>query len=251
MTMLTYKAWRESHARFLISGLVLIGICLAFVMLQSSLRVQLAARAAPFKTYAGYIYRMVYDGPVRALFLIFAMMLGLGGLQRERETQTVGFTLALPAHRWQLVAARAVTGVLEIGVLALLPALLTPSLSLIVHEAYPVSQALEFGLLWAACGVAVFAASFLISTAFAGGYSAMASAFVVLFFYPPLTRLSLLRDYPLNIHYIMSGRDMPYFDARSHMLVGPPPWGLLSVVSLVALGLLALAALLTQNQEFP
>jgi ABC-type transport system involved in multi-copper enzyme maturation permease subunit len=103
--MLWYKAWRESRARFLIAAFVLIGMCLGFVLFQNMLRAEIGA-----KTYVGYIHKLVYAGSVRGLFLIFALVLGLGGLKRERALNTAGFTLALPVSRLRLVTVRAVVG---------------------------------------------------------------------------------------------------------------------------------------------
>src|SRR5512146_2794069 len=70
VTMLWYKAWRESRVRFLTSALVLIGICAAVVLLQQSFRAQLLTREAPLNTYAGYIYLRVYGGFARGTFLL-------------------------------------------------------------------------------------------------------------------------------------------------------------------------------------
>jgi hypothetical protein len=79
---------------------------------------------------------------------MLAPVLGFGGLQRERAHGSASFTLALPVSRLALIAARAAVGLLEILALALLPVILVPALSKFVGEAYPLSQALEFSLLW-------------------------------------------------------------------------------------------------------
>src|SRR5882757_2870851 len=136
-TMLWYKMWRESQVRFLICALVLIVICVAVVLLEDTFRVQLHARTAPLNTYTGYIYQRIYAGFARGMFLILALVLGLGGLQRERAHGSAGFTLALPVTRLHLMTVRAAVGLLEILALALLPVLLVPGLSRLVGESYP------------------------------------------------------------------------------------------------------------------
>jgi ABC-2 type transport system permease protein len=243
--MLWYKAWRESRTRFLIAAFVLIGMCLAFVLFQNTFRAEIGV-----KTYVGYIHKLVYGGSARGLFLIFALVLGLGGLNKERALNTESFTLALPVSRLRLVTVRAVVGLLETAILSALPPLLIPDFSRFVHESYPFSQALQFGLLWIGCGAVVFAAAFLSSTVLAGDYSALTVAFLALMFYPPAVRFTALKRYPLDIHYIMNGNKMPYFDSRTDLFIGPFPWTILLVLIVVTFGLLALAARITQEQEF-
>ena len=248
--MLLYKAWRESQARFLISALVLVGICAAVIVFEQSFRAQMHADSAPLNTYIGYIYRRIYGGFARGTFLMLALVLGLGGLQRERAHGSASFTLALPVSRFALMAARAVAGLLEILALALVPVILVPALSRFVGESYPLSQALEFSLLWVTIGSAVFAASFLASAVFTTEYTAMTVSFVAFLIYPLATRLPALRLYPLHIHYIMNGTGMAYFDSHTALLVGPFPWAILSAVAAIALGLIASATLITQHQDF-
>jgi len=96
------QEWRESRTRFLISAAFVVGMCLVFVLFEDSFDAQMAAKSAPLNTYAGYVYRRVYAGFVRGMFTMLALVLGLGGLQRERARQTIGFTLALPVSRWRL-----------------------------------------------------------------------------------------------------------------------------------------------------
>ena len=248
--MLWYKAWRESQVRFLISVLVLIGICAVVVLLQQSFRAQLHTRETVLNTYAGYIYLRIYEGFARGTFLLLALVLGLGGLQRERAHGTAGFTLALPVSRIRLMAVRAAVGVLQVAALSLLPLMLVPGLSWFVGQSYPWRQSLEFSLLWVVVGTAVFAAAFLGSAIFANEYSALAVSLVAFFTYPLATHLSLLRRYPLNIHFIMNGIGMPYFDPRTDLLVGPMPWTILSVVAKVAMTFIASTAVITRKLDF-
>jgi len=249
--MLWYKAWQESRSRFLISTLVVIAMCTIVVLFQDRLRSAIRARSAPPVAYIAYIYRLVYSGPVRALFTIFALILGLGGLQREVALKSIGFSLSLPVSRWKLVAARAGMGLSQIAILALLPVLLIPALSRLVHENYPLSQALQFSLLWMAGGAVVFAGAFLISTILRNEYSALTVAFIIFYFHSlVVVVISPLKRYPLRLHYIMSGYEMPYFDASKSLLVGPFPWMIVIVIAIITFGSIALAAHLTQRHEF-
>ena len=245
--MLWYKAWCESRVRFLISAFLIIGVCAAVVMVR---HIPDPWRG-PVSSYVGYVYHRIYAGFLRGTFLILVLVLGLGGLARERAHGTVGFTLALPVSRWGLVIARAAVGLAEVAALAALPAMLMPSLSRVAGEAYPLSQALQFSLLWMGIGSLVFAAAFLASTVFLSEYTALTVSLVAFYVYPLLvTRIPALRGYPLHIHYLMNGTGMPYFDPHAARLVGPLPWTILSVAMAVTAGLIALAGCITQNRDY-
>src|SRR5689334_17162028 len=89
-----------------------------------------------------------YKGYLRDIFVVVVLLLGMGGLGRERAYGTSGFTLTLPVSRWRLTATRATVGLAESTVIAFLPAILLPLLSPLVNETYPWSQAFHFAVLW-------------------------------------------------------------------------------------------------------
>jgi ABC-2 type transport system permease protein len=248
--MFWYKAWRESRSRFLISAFVVIALCTVIVLFEDTLRAALRAKAGPPVAYVAYIYRLIYSGPVRGLFTIFALILGLGGLHREVAQKSIGFTLSLPVSRLKLVVVRAGIGLLQIVVLALLPVLLIQNLSPLVHESYPLSQTLQFSLLWMVGGAVVFSGAFLVSTVVRNEYSALTVAFIIFFFHSLLVAASPLRRYPLHLHHIMSGYEMPYFDASKSLLVGALPWAILMVITTITFSWIILVACITQRQEF-
>ncbi|MEO8128829.1 MAG: ABC transporter permease subunit [Bryobacteraceae bacterium] len=247
---LRYKAWRESQIRFLIAAALLAAVCAIVILLEQQFRAQLNAARAPLNSYTGYIYLRIYGGFARGLFLILALMLGLGGLQREKAHGSIGFTLALPLRRFNLVAVRAFVGLSEVVLLAALPVALVPTLSLLAGQSYPFAQCLQFALLWIAVGSAVFSVAFLTSVAVASEYTALAISLVLFYIYPLAIRFGPLRGWPLHIHYIMNGTGMPYFDPARDLLIGPVPWLILGTAMAVAMGLLSLAAWITQRQDF-
>jgi ABC-type transport system involved in multi-copper enzyme maturation permease subunit len=248
--MLYYKAWLESRSRFLI-GLGVIGVlCFVFVLFHDLLRSRIAASSGAI-SYSDYVYLRVYGGFVRGIFLFIALVLGLGGLNSERARNTVSFTLALPVSRSYLLATRALAGLAEVVVLALLPALLMPGLSAAVGQVYPWSQSLSFFVLWVAIGWAVFVTAFLASCLLENDYSALTAAILAFYIYPlVVARTPFLRPYPLHIHYIMNGTGMPYFDARTHLFIGPMPWAILTGVTLVSFVLLAMASIFSARAEY-
>ena len=246
-----FKAWRESRERFLISVALLATICVAGVFCHDSLmKVFVPDERFGGAPYVGYIYRLVYAGSARGLFIIMAVVLALGGLQRERLHRSVGFTLALPVSRARLLLIRALLGLIQIAILSALPLLLLAACSELAHVSYPLQQMLRFALFWLAGGAVFYALAFLASTVFSSEFTALAVTFVFMIFYPITVLFPPLNQYPLNIHHIMSGMGMPYFDARTALQVGPTPWALLASMAAVAVALVALAMHIVRRQDY-
>ena len=88
---LAYRAWLESKSRFLLSVVWIVGLCVAFIVFHAQIRAYGAPDTAG--SYTRFIYLRVYGGFIRGSFLFLALILGLGGLQRERQHGTLGFTL--------------------------------------------------------------------------------------------------------------------------------------------------------------
>jgi ABC-type transport system involved in multi-copper enzyme maturation permease subunit len=251
MAPLLHKAWRESSGRFLLGAALLSAICVLGVFCRRSLMNVFAPNEAFAATpYIGYVYHLIYGGPGRGLFVILAIVLALGGLQRERLHRTVGFTLALPVKRASLVFAQALLGLGQVAVLSALPLLLLSVSSWLADVAYPLGQMLRFGLLWLAGGSLFYALAFLLATLFASEYTALAASFVFMIFYPITVMFPPLSRYPLNVHHIMSGLAMPYFDANQALLVGAPPWALLVSMFAVAGVLLILAVQIVKHRNY-
>jgi ABC-type transport system involved in multi-copper enzyme maturation permease subunit len=249
MPTLLLKAWRESAGRFLLGAALLAAICVSGVFCRASLmKVFVPDAAFVGEPYIGYIYHLVYGGPARGFFAILVIVLALGGLQRERLHRTAGFTLALPVSRASLVLAQAVLGLAQVAVLSALPSILLGICSPLAHVFYPLDQMVRFSLLWCAGGMVFFAVAFLSATLFSSEYAALAATFVFMIFYPITVMFPPLNRYPLNIHHIMSGLSMPYFDARKALLAGPLPWTLLASMIGIS-GVLIVGAVHTINRR--
>src|SRR6202022_3422171 len=160
MVMLLYKSWRESRVRFLLSAVALAVICASFVFFRVDASSGIGDEPL---SYPVYIWRNTYKGYLRELFMILTILLGLGGLARERDHRTVGFTLALAVSRWRLLVTRVLVGFAEVILLATVPAVVLPILSPLVGQVYPSSQAWSFTILWATVGSLIFAMSVLAS----------------------------------------------------------------------------------------
>jgi len=244
--MLWYKAWRESQTRFLLSAVTIAGLCAGFVVFHR----EGAGIADRPLTYVEYIWQIAYKGYLRELFVMLALLLGIGGLLRERDHGAAGFTLALPVSRLRLAAVRAAVGFLEVAALSLVPALVIPALSPLAGQFYPWPQAFEFSLLWTAGGALIFVIGFVASSVFAGEYTAPVAAFLGLLLYSVIADLPFLEHYPLDIHDIMSGKGMPYFESNGARLIGPLPWTALAGIVLIVFCLFALAGRITEHQDF-
>jgi ABC-2 type transport system permease protein len=245
--MLWYKAWRESRARFLLSAAALAVICASFVFFHRD--VSSGVSDEPL-SYPVYIWRITYKGYLRELFMIVAILLGLGGLTRERDHRTIGFTLALPVSRWRLLATRTLVGFGQVFLLAALPAIVIPMLSPLIGQVYPSSQAWAFAILWATVGSLIFAMGLLASVLFAGEFTAPVAAIFGLMGYSLFADFSPVERYLTDIHDVMSGIDMPYFTERTGALTGSLPWSTLVAVLLATAALVAIGARVTNRQDF-
>jgi ABC-2 type transport system permease protein len=248
--MLFYKAWRESQARFLLALSALVLFSLGFLVRAHA---TFPPPEAPVLPYAGFVWSTFYGAWRTVAFSMVALILGLGGLQRERAAGTAPFTLALPVNRLQLLGARAVVGVFELTALALVPAALVPSLSpVLVHQSYPVTQCLHFAALFMSWGVVWFGVGFLWSVLLKGEYTAAVASVLTpwayMVAYANVSRGGL--SFPsANPFAFMSG-DIDLGGFSRGLLARPLPWAAIAVLGLVTLALLAAAWRLTERQNF-
>lgn len=247
--MLWYKMWRESWIRFAISAAALLWMCGAVVLLQQQVR----AHADDPLSYAHYIWNAVYKANVLDLYILLVIVLGLGGLLQERAQGTAGFTLSLPVSRWRLIAGRAVMGWAQVALLALLPALLIPLLSPFVGEAYPFVRALQFGVLWAACGMVIFALTLFFSSIMSGAYSPAIASVACLIACSVLAELPLLEGHPaFDLLGTMHGAQISTVHGETSLaaFAAPLPWLSLGLYALVALCLIGVAGGITARRDF-
>jgi len=247
--MLWYKAWRESRVRFLLSLTVLSFLCFG---LMYRARTGFPPAEQPDLTYTAWVWGSIYGNLNPTVFVMLAMMLGLGGLQRERPVGTAAFTLSLPVTRIRLVTVRAAVGLLQVVVLSLLPALTIPALSpFLAGQFYPETQALQFSLLYCAWGAIAFSAGFLWSSVFAGEFTGTILCVATPVVYRILVQNSSgLRQFPAaNYAGFMSG--MPFIESPVKVLISKPlPLSSLLFLTTAAAVLLACGALITRRRDF-
>ncbi|MGH7783539.1 MAG: hypothetical protein ACREO5_06845, partial [Candidatus Binatia bacterium] len=179
------------------------------------------------------------------------IFLGLGGLLREQAHRTAVFTLTLPVSRLRLLVTQIVVGISELAVLSLLPAILIPSLSLLVYQSYPLGEALHFSILWFGCGSIIFAASFFLSVVLPGEYTAPVACYIALMLQALIAVWTPLRPYRLNLLWTMGEFGTMRWDPQLNALIGAPlPWWRLLTVMLIAFGMLVFATRIAQRQDF-
>jgi ABC-type uncharacterized transport system permease subunit len=247
--MVWYKVWRESQVRFFIGVGVVVALCLMDVLLERRLMPALVHERSMVHTYAQYIYWKVFGGTVRGVTQLLCLLLGLGGLQRDRKQGTLGTTLALPVSRTRLIATRAAVGIAEVVVLTLLPAVVLWAGSPLVGEQFSSAQSLPFVPLWIAGGMLTFAISFLSSVLFQSEYTALASAWVAYFFYLAATHHPKLRAYPLNVGDLMNGWLGHFINPHTLGWSGTMPMAILCGFAAAALCLFVTAGWVTSRQD--
>ncbi|MGH9385322.1 MAG: hypothetical protein ACRD2N_13655 [Vicinamibacterales bacterium] len=149
--MLWYKSWLETRSRFLI-GLVLlmasaIGAVYTYpqvlklmpmvpnIKAEGEIGRRIMEMAELSRQYRGFIWAQWYRQNLPQMWTIFALLLATGGLLAQGAKGTV-FTLSLPESRHRLVGIRAATGLIELFILTLVPALLLPLLSPAIGQTY-------------------------------------------------------------------------------------------------------------------
>ncbi|WP_263367986.1 ABC transporter permease [Edaphobacter bradus] len=245
--MIWYKTWLESRTRFFVAVCFLALACGQFVLFHSQY-----IRGVPRQiSYIEYIYRTTYGDATVLIFLLFATLLGIGGLSRERTERTTSLTLTLPVSRWEFAGVRATVGLLEIAVLALVPALTIICLSPMVAQFYPIGQAIRFSILWFVCGSVWFAVAFLLSSFTVGVYSTPLICMGTLFGYIATVNSPILKTLPsLNVLHVMTGHNMGYFQMHSYQLTGALPWSVLASMMTIVIGFLTISALVVERQDF-
>jgi ABC-type transport system involved in multi-copper enzyme maturation permease subunit len=245
---LWYKAWLESRVRFLTSAAVLIAYCVSFV---EQARRNFPPVFEPHIPYSVFVWRGVYNGIDTLLFVAVALLLGLGGLQRERAAGTAGFTLALPATRAGLLLPRIVVAMLEMTVLSIVPAVIVPLMSARIGHFYPTSDAIRFAALFTATGGVWVAAGILWSTVTRAEYTGAAAAILTPVMYGVVVNGTALGRWPsANIFNVMNGAHLSYLDPGTSLFTGTFPWGVVIVLALVAAAFVTVSAVALAWSDF-
>jgi hypothetical protein len=197
--MLWQKAWLETRGRFL-CGLVLIGIVgfgviydfraterlLPVVrsidpstidtsgLIGAAIKESLQAR----QTFRGFVWFQWYRQNLTYLVVIFAALLGSGGLLAKSGGATL-FTLSLPVSRDRLIGTRAAIGLAELFALAIVPSLVLPLLAPSIGQSYSLADVFVHGACMFVVGAVFFSLAALLSNEYADVWRPVLIACVV------------------------------------------------------------------------
>src|SRR5919199_2166764 len=108
--MLLYRSWLEIRSRVLSAAVVLALLGVATVVRARGTIGALEHFHHERVSYALYVWLSLPHGWLQFMWILVALLLGMGGLLREQALGSAGFTLSLPVARWRIVAVRAVVG---------------------------------------------------------------------------------------------------------------------------------------------
>ena len=260
--MLWRKAWLETRLRFFMG--VAMTVCLtAFFVFGNPLIVrqwQMDHQLHPEWNDPAWLYRAMWDYPffiwhflfgymLQQLWVLFALLLGFGGLSRESAQGVAGFTLSLPVSRRRLILTRAVIGGAEIIALGVLSALTVSALSLFIGKEYPLAQAFAHGLLMVAGGLIFYSLAMFLSNVIQGEHT------------PTLIGVTLVAFLYFIVQPYVDGPPAPIYVRLvnvSKVMAGPPyikaalevPWTGLLMSLLAAAALLYSSLKITERKDY-
>jgi ABC-2 type transport system permease protein len=239
--VLWYKAWLETRSRFLTLLCGMTAIRIFFVHHAESVLLP----KAEIDTYQMLYFANHY---LVGLWVLSVVLLGMGGLIRERAAGASSFTLALPVSRLRLVGVQIAMGVAESVALAAIPwgaILLTSHLN---AREFPISQAAFYAVLLVAGGLSYFGLSVLVSSLIEGEFTAPAVAYgVTVLSGIVFGTVESFRPY-LDVWRFMGGDNQ--LNKSTYLLTGPFPWASTIASLTVAAMLLGAAVVVIQRQEF-
>jgi ABC-2 type transport system permease protein len=180
--MLWYRSWLETRWRFVI-GMALLPLSAAVSVFAYPRVVKLLPLASQVDgndpigklvleaaqtmgTYRGYVWAQWFNQNMTQQWALFAVLLGIGGLVAQTAGGGALFTLSLPVTRNRLAGIRAATGLAELAILALAPALVVPLLSPAIGQSYSVGDALIHAVCMFTAGSVFFSLAYFFSTVF-------------------------------------------------------------------------------------
>ena len=183
--MLWHKAWLETRWRFIAALLILTVMSGAkvyeYVVAQrmmpmaesvlsdadkSPLGAAIRDAVAVQREFRGFIWYNAFRDNLTQMGVLFAVLLGCGGLLSESKKGSALFTLSLPVTRKQLLGVRTATGLAQCFAIAMIPPLIIPVLAPAIGQQFSVVDALAHGLCLFFVGALFFSLASFLSTMF-------------------------------------------------------------------------------------
>jgi ABC-2 type transport system permease protein len=175
--LLWYKAWLETRGRFLACLITLTLFCFIFVHRAQ----EIAFRGDGLWRPGGLadFNRLLFVNQqfLVIMWVLSVVLLGMGGLVRERALGVSTFTLSLPVSRARLFAVRVAMGIVQAAALAVLPWCAVFLASSSAGMPIRVSQVFFYVFLLLGGGLSYFAMAILVSSFVEGEYTAPAISF--------------------------------------------------------------------------
>ena len=245
--MLVRKSWLESRGRFVSAAVVLAILGISTVLrAPATISGWESIHRGEQMSYPLYIWLSLSHGFLQFLWVVAAVILGLGGLIREEAVGSSGFSLALPVSRRAHVLTRAGVGAAEAAALGFIPGLIVVVLSPMIGRSYPLTQALLFAALLVVAGLVFYALGFFLSHVLRGEYAAPAVGMAAIAVFYVLTKLP--RFAFLNVFDAMDGKKV--LVGRTFYLGSDFPVAVILASLAVALGLIALSVARVKFRDF-
>jgi len=226
--VLWYKSWLETKPRFLTSLATLTLFCAVFVYHAQGL-------IRPEWTLDLNRLLFVNQQFLVIMWVLSVVLLGMGGIIREKAIGTSSLTLALPVGRMRLLISRIGVGLLEAIALGLVPWLAVVGVMSIVNKSIPISQVTSYVVLLVAGGLVFFAMGVLVSSLVGGEYTAPALAFGIVLLVAIISD-AWFREY--SVWRLVTG-DLS-INRGTYLLPQHLPW--LGILASLCLALLMMAA---------
>lgn len=242
--MLLRKSWLESKGRFTASAVVLAILGVSTVLrAPATIAGWERIHRGEQMSYPLYIWLSLPHGFLQFLWVIAAVILGLGGLLREDPLGSSGFSLSLPVTRRRHVITRAAVGAAEATALAFIPWLIVVILSPLIQRSYPLSQALMFAAMFVLAGLIFYALGFFLSHILRGEYAAPGVALAAIAAFYVFTKLPRFES--LNVFDAMDGKKVLVgytFYLGSEFPVAPIAASLVGAIALIVLSIVRVNA---------
>jgi len=243
--VLWYKAWLETRGRFLTCLITLTAFCFIFVhhAQEIAFRGDGLSRAGRPADY----YRLLFVTQqfLVMMWVVSVVLLGMGGLIRERAFGVSTLTLSLPVSRCRLFGVRVAVGMVEATALVVLPWCAVFLTSFSAGLPIRFSQVSFYIFLILGGGLSYFAMAILVSSVVEGEYTAPAIAFGLVL----LTAIAFdawLRPY--SLWRLITG-DLS-IDRHTYLLSSGFPWSGVAVSLAAAVAMLFLALQRIRKRDF-
>jgi ABC-type transport system involved in multi-copper enzyme maturation permease subunit len=255
--MLWHKAWLETRWRF-VAGLAILTLLTGadvyeFVVTQrmmpmadsiastagdSALAAAIRDAIAVQREFRGFIWYNAFRDNLTSLGVLFAVLLGCGGLMTESRKGSALFTLSLPVTRRQLIGARFGTGLAQWFAVAMLPPLVIPLLAPAVGQQFSVIDSLAHGLCLFFVGALFFSLASFLSTLFGDIWRPL----LIAVFIACVAALAQAVAPQFGLFKVMSG--------ESYFRTGALPWMGFVTSAVLASALLYSAAETLERRDF-